>query len=284
LIELLGVGAVMPSFTLSSFSRGEVSDRRVRVRSQVERTAEASRRGNLDGFVGRLHRAEKNESKYRQSSSRDEVLDLHSIQVFASDIHRMPEGAIAKTFGVRLGCSATRALGERKRTNMSRKRFFRFSYLTGQRGDRRIYPHQLRDGDACIELTPILMSLGYEYGGGLLNYEPGTPDLSKELRNSLGPSDLLVLTTRPPLDDKPYKDKKKVIPSRYWFEREVIFGALKPAFFTFCSRLEVDVSENVSEALLDEFKNRAILCFHIDAEASYASSSPHKKWALRENS
>jgi hypothetical protein len=97
----------------------------------------------------------------------------------------------------------------------------------------------------------------------------------------LGPSDLLVLTTRPPLDDKQYKDKKKVIPSRSWFETKMVFPAMRD-IFRWCSRLEVDLTEKAAGALREKFKNRAFLAFHIDAAASYASSTAHEKCEKQE--
>jgi hypothetical protein len=97
----------------------------------------------------------------------------------------------------------------------------------------------------------------------------------------LGPSDLLVLTTRPPLDDEPFKDKKKVIPSRSWFETKFVFPAMRDVF-KWCSRLEVSLTEKAAGALTNKFKNRAILDFHIDADASYESSAAHEKCAKQE--
>ena len=48
---------------------------------------------------------------------------------------------------------------------MPKRRFFRFGYCTpATRVGRGLRLHQLRDGDAFIELAAVLYEYGYEYG------------------------------------------------------------------------------------------------------------------------
>src|SRR5438552_13073115 len=96
----------------------------------------------------------------------------------------------------------------------------RFCYLSSD--DRRRLPHQLRDGDAALELFETLKWLKFDYDGVFINWPFGTniPDTSMSDFKSLGmnESDLLLLTTRPPLTDT-CKNKKPLIRSGTELER-----------------------------------------------------------------
>lgn len=165
-----------------------------------------------------------------------------------------------------------------------KKRVFRFSYTMPQKENRPVRPHQLRDGDAFVELLPSLLNHGYEYGGLILNYQKSEDDTdkSKEAQRLLTPSDLIVLTTRPPLDDKSARDKKVVGHSRTWLEKQV-FAALR-RHCTFCSRGEVHLTRETSAALEDGYKNRSDLQFRINSSSAYKdvyayrNQQEHRPW------
>ena len=74
-------------------------------------------------------------------------------------------------------------------------------------------PSKIRDGAAFSELSAPLAKLGYEYGNILFN-SPFDPKKDKKLGPEhfkfIKPNDLIVLTTRPPLDDRKHGDKKPV--------------------------------------------------------------------------
>jgi hypothetical protein len=160
---------------------------------------------------------------------------------------------------------------------VSPKRLFRFSYMSTQKEDRPLHPHQVRDGDACLELAGALATRGYEYGGIIFNHSPSeSGDPSRGLLRVLTPSDLLVLTTRPPLDDRVYKQKKVVIRSGSFFEKEVLFPALR-GYFDYCSRLEVCLTSKIAAKLAAGYKNRAMLEFRANSTASYKSTGAYEK-------
>lgn len=139
---------------------------------------------------------------------------------------------------------------------MGSKHFYRFSYaVQGNRG-RKLDPHQMRDGEAFAELSPVLCSLGYQWGGNFMNF----PDMNTTVDTScLKREDLLVLTTRPPLNDKEEGLRRQVLPSHTSLEREV-FGILK-RYFSESSRLYIKLSRDLEAKLPREFANRAYIEF-----------------------
>ena len=72
-------------------------------------------------------------------------------------------------------------------------------------------PSKIRDGAAFSELSAPLAKLGYEYGNILFN-SPFDPKKDKKLGPEhfkfISTDDLIVITTRPPLDDEAHGDKK----------------------------------------------------------------------------
>src|SRR5436305_12890145 len=150
-------------------------------------------------------------------------------------------------------------------------RFFRFSYHAPKEEDRQLRPHQVRDGAAFAELTARLYSNGYDYGGLLLNYPADDLQQTVQIDTSfLRPDDLLVLTTRPPLDDEKHRDHKQLKRSHTSLE-EQIFETLR-RYFEICARSHIRLSRLVAEQL-GNFANRADIEFFqkADALSSYKS-------------
>lgn len=162
-------------------------------------------------------------------------------------------------------------------------RAFHFSYLSEQVGNRPVRPHQLRDGDAFAELLPVLLSLGYEYGGKIINYPAVSgPDDSLESLGSMTESDLVVLTTRPPLRDRPMLDHRFVRRSKTALENRV-FAAVAP-YLDSCRRDHVYLTESCASRLKPEYRNRAMLDFFTRresgstrTEASYQAGHAYAK-------
>lgn len=133
----------------------------------------------------------------------------------------------------------TRVEAERKRTQMTAPNFSR-------------HFHQVRDGLAFAELWSVIALSGCGYGGALLNLParayPGGEVPSHPVE--LGPTDLIVLVTRPPLDDEPHGDKP-VQRSGTDLEGRVL-GALRTWFLECCSRVEVRLHPRLRERLKSE--------------------------------
>ena len=117
---------------------------------------------------------------------------------------------------------------------------------------------KIRDGAAFGEVTAPLRKIGYEYGHIIFNppYNPRKRmDLGKERFRFIKPEDLIVLTTRPPLDDSRHGDKKLVRQSRSHLEEQIFAECRK--FLGVCARSHVQLAKTVGA----NFK-KADLVFH----------------------
>jgi hypothetical protein len=162
---------------------------------------------------------------------------------------------------------------------MDSKHFYRFSYAVQRKGDRRLPPHQMRDGEAFAELSPVLTSLGYEYGGNFLNFPARHPADKTEVDISfLKREDILVITTRPPLNDEQEGYKKKVIRSHTSLEDEV-FDVLTH-YFTESTRTYIKLSPYLAAKLPKGFANRAYIEFeqYVGAKWTARKGISDSKW------
>jgi hypothetical protein len=162
----------------------------------------------------------------------------------------------------------------------ARKRFYHYSYYVGKRGYQPLRTHHLRDGDACLEVAPVLHELGYEYGGTILNY-PGQKDspLRPVDTSFLNHDDLLVLTTRPPLHDDRFP-RRKVVDRGYTTLEQHIFDMLEEYFLS-CTRQLVELQPCLAEKLPQVFANRTSITYK-ESNASYyrLRSQPGTKSSL----
>jgi hypothetical protein len=142
------------------------------------------------------------------------------------------------------------------------------------KNDRQLRPHQLRDADAFNEISALLNQKGYTYGGLILNFPPKKGARPRRVDTSFVTSnDLIVLTTRPPLDDEKAKGKKLISRSHTTLENKV-FAALRP-YLRSCTRLIVELSPRLAEQLPVAVANRACIEFKGGYGATYKSYSSH---------
>lgn len=153
---------------------------------------------------------------------------------------------------------------------MSPKRIFRIAYHSSQRSDPRFRIHQLRDGDAFAQLSMVLYSRGYdEYGGLLLNLPSESKVEAPPVDGSfLTSSDLVVLNTRPPINDKSAHNRHRVRCS-YTELEDKIFAALRPGYLKKCARSEIILPEVIAKQLHGDFRNKAFIQFHSSQDSSY---------------
>jgi hypothetical protein len=122
---------------------------------------------------------------------------------------------------------------------------------------------KIRDGAAFSEVTAPLIKQGYEYGHIIFN-PPNCPreqaGLSKESFDFIKPEDLIVLTTRPPLDDSRHGDKRLVRRSGTYLEEQIFAECRK--YLAICARSHVQLTRTVGA----NFK-QADLVFHQNKNA-----------------
>ena len=124
--------------------------------------------------------------------------------------------------------------------------YHRFAYSMPLRSGEEPNISKIRDGAAFGEITAPLRNLGYEYGHIIFN-PPGNhrkrSELGENVFRFIKPEDLIVLTTRPPLDDSRHGDKRLVRRSGTHLE-EQIFAECR-TFLAVCARTHVQLTRMV---------------------------------------
>ena len=136
--------------------------------------------------------------------------------------------------------------------------YHRFAYSMPLRGAEEAKPFKIRDGAAFSEITAPLAKLGYEYGEILWNppfRRRKYKKVGKEHYQFIKPEDLIVLTTRPPLDDPKHGDKKLVLHSGTHLEKQIFAECRK--YLGVCARSHVELTQAVGANF-----EKAELVFH----------------------
>lgn len=148
-----------------------------------------------------------------------------------------------------------------------KKHFYRFAYHARPQEDRTLDVHRTRDAEAFIELSRVLFQPDDVYGGLILNY-PATlkddgsvdsPRIAQYDKSRLTGFDILVLTTRPPLDDVIF-DTRKIVDRSHSTLEEEIFNMLR-RYLKHCARTRVDLSEPMAAQLPEGYENWAEIEF-----------------------
>jgi hypothetical protein len=124
--------------------------------------------------------------------------------------------------------------------------YHRFAYSSPLRTGEMAKPSKIRDGAAFSELGVPLGKLGYEYGNILFN-SPFDPKKDKKIGQEhfdfIKKDDLVVLTTRPPLDDRRHGDKKHLDESYTHLEEQIFAECRK--YLAICARSHVQLTPSV---------------------------------------
>ena len=154
------------------------------------------------------------------------------------------------------------------------RRFYRFSYFAPIQKGRNLRLHELRDGDAALQVASVLHDLGYQYGGLLLNRQ-GDPNSPVIVNDSfLQSGDLLLLTTRPPMHDA--EDQRRAPRQRsYTSLEQKIFNCLE-YYFAHCSGIEVNLAPSVSSRLPKELAKKQAIVFKEYGRAVCISRRGHE--------
>jgi len=175
------------------------------------------------------------------------------------------------------------------------KRFFWFTYHAASRethereDDKRRDAwrsiHQVRDAAAFAEISSVLSEAGVAYGGLLFNMPRGLfKDTEPDPAFTAG--DLLLLTTRPPIEEpgKSRADRhqarqlgrgRNIRRSTSALERDV-HGALRRLFME-CARANVYLKKEVRDALTEKERHWGTVGFRVNKSARY-----HEGWARDE--
>jgi hypothetical protein len=160
-------------------------------------------------------------------------------------------------------------------------KFYRFGFMGKPEGNRPLRPHEVRDGDVFSETQATLTRLGHEYAGRIINYpvEDGGPDRSMEAVANLGENDILLISSRPPMNENPYAagQVRVSFPSMSEFEEDILFEELRK-YLLHCSRKEIALDYRKTERLLPQYRDRAHLEFYVRSqnggfEAAYQKTS-----------
>src|SRR5262249_16636828 len=101
-------------------------------------------------------------------------------------------------------------------------RLFRMAYTQRGRKDTEPFPYQLRDAEAGLRLVSTLEKEGFTSVRPLINYPSKGPELKPYDLGIFRSDDLILLCTRPPMDDHRW-------PSRYMIPRS--FTVLEETLF-----------------------------------------------------
>ncbi len=107
-------------------------------------------------------------------------------------------------------------------------------------------PFKIRDGAAFSEVTAPLVDLGYRYGQLIYNppfHPKESARLGREYFRFIKPNDLIVLATRPPIDDLTHGDKKQTLRSCTHLEEQIFIECEK--YLAVCARSHVQLSEAI---------------------------------------
>jgi len=129
--------------------------------------------------------------------------------------------------------------------------------------------HEMRDEGAALYLLPPLLSQGFAEVEAHINV-PAIGlrgQTGDEARKHITGRDLILVTTRPPMDDHREHSKRNLKRTDTWIE-ERIFEQVK-RYIAYCSRSRVLLTAEEARKLPAEYERRAAIEFRISDEALY---------------
>ena len=141
-----------------------------------------------------------------------------------------------------------------------------FAYFSSFKEHKRLPLHWLRDVAAFAEIQAVMMESGYGAGRRLLNfkYDASAPEPARVDTHFLRPEDLLVVVTRPPLNEI-HGQRKPEYASRSSLETEIC-QTLRH-YFSVCSRRRVRLTETIAKQLPSQYADRADVRFNMHVGA-----------------
>jgi hypothetical protein len=156
---------------------------------------------------------------------------------------------------------------------MSKHDCYRFAYPMPIHKDRELQPFQLRDGEAGSHLREAIAPHGYTYAGPIINHPSRGPDLIPLDVSRLRRTDLIFLTTRPPMDDHNIGNKKLIRRSFTTLEDQ-LFNRVLRRYFARCARSEVLLTDEVARISPEIARRQSCEFYQNGGAAYYAYHSP----------
>lgn len=141
-----------------------------------------------------------------------------------------------------------------------------------------------RDVGAALDILPALFAMGFQYGEPVLDYPPNhevvdpfrEPTFAVDL-SFAGPADMLLTTTRPPLDN--YGDERKTIRQSFTDLEKERLHPIWRRYFARCSRSEVNLQPEFCALLKPPRDTRRHMRFYEAEGAAYKQLSNGNGWA-----
>jgi len=139
---------------------------------------------------------------------------------------------------------------------MNNNKFFRNAYPS----EKNSMLHGQRDADSLTELMPLIIGRGYEYEGLLLNFASHNGSNSSTSDSFTPPKgSLIVMTTRPPLDDEDEGGHLVIGRSGTKLEND-IFNSLR-AYLSSCSRRQIILNSSFADKFKSGYEDRVSIQF-----------------------
>jgi len=152
-----------------------------------------------------------------------------------------------------------------------------FSYTLPTRRDRETQAFQLRDGEASRCLTDALFDLGYRSKNTIINYPSPGPNLRPFDMTRFTEDDLILMTTRPAMQDGIIGDRRG-IPRSYTVLEDDLFKEPLGKVFDCCARSQIRLADLIA-SISPEIAARQLMQFRQNGGAAYqAYSSRHRDW------
>jgi hypothetical protein len=199
-------------------------------------------------------------SKLKRRS--DEVSKFVFEKVFASSSSKLPALPANSSALKQVQSDLAEKLNQIVRGNSIHEQQ-RFADVQLSEATRKLIAQDFRGEEEEMRLNRLLLEDAYPQE---LTKSRVTQKLGAEHFTFLKPNeDVLIMTTRPPLDDERQQDRKRVRRS-YTDLEEAIFSSLRQCFAV-CARSHVKLSEQMAKHLKDADKQMADMAFHHNKDA-----------------
>lgn len=142
---------------------------------------------------------------------------------------------------------------------MASRNLYLFLYHSGVAKGRDNQPFRMRDLEAAMTLAFALQRHGFGHPTMIYNYPDAGPGPYPSDLGRFAQDDLIVITTRPPLDDAEVGNRR-VVDRSYTALEYALFDALRGTFCT-CARPEIVLAPAIA-SMDDAFKSRRSFLFH----------------------